>query len=188
MSTKSDTDLEIAISQVLQQAGENTTRDGLLETPMRFKKQLQECLIGYNDNPEKYVKLFDSNGYKEIVVVSKISFSSLCEHHLLPFFGYIDIAYVPKHNILGLSKFARIVDAFSKRLQVQERLTKELADFFQEQLDPELIIVQITATHTCMTVRGVQRPQSQTNTLTVIGNEIKNRRHIDYFFSMNGGN
>jgi GTP cyclohydrolase I len=176
--------MQASIRALLAEVGEDPTRNGLLETPKRFEKQMRECLVGYNDDPKKYVKLFESTDFHDLVVVSKINFSSLCEHHVLPFYGYVDVAYVPSDKILGLSKFARIIDAFSKRLQVQERLTKELADFLYENLEPELLMVRIYATHSCMTVRGVRRPESQTETISVVGDTEANRRHVEYFQNM----
>src|SRR5690606_20973125 len=155
------------------------SHNGTNETPQRFVKQITECLSGYNEDPKNHLKLFDNDkdGYKDLISVLNISFSSVCEHHLLPFFGYIDIAYLPSDKILGLSKFARIIDVFSKRLQVQERLTKQLADFLSENLKSNLVMVNVRAQHTCMVIRGVNRPQSFTETFSVIGNE-KNYQHF----------
>lgn len=180
MNKRKDYGIQTAILALLSELGENTARDALLETPKRFEKQIRECLVGYKDDPEKYVKLFDATDYHDLVVVSDIAFSSLCEHHLLPFFGYVDIAYVPTDKILGLSKFARITDAFSKRLQVQERLTKELADFLYLHLEPSLLVVRIRANHSCMTIRGVLRPESSTETVITLGDIVANQRHIDH--------
>jgi len=177
MNSDDNSNIEVALRDFLAQVGEDVNREGLTETPKRFIKQIQECLSGYQDDPKKHLKFFDSEGYDELVVVRGISFSSICEHHLLPFFGQVDIAYIPGKKILGLSKFARVVDAFSKRLQVQERLTQQLADFLDEQLKPELLLVRVTAAHTCMIVRGVSRPQSQAETLVVRGDQA-GREHL----------
>lgn len=181
MVQKADSSLQTAITALLTELGEDTTRNGLLETPTRFEKQIRECLTGYRVDPADYVKLFDASDFNDLVVVSDITFSSLCEHHLLPFFGKVDVGYVPRGKILGLSKFARIIDAFSKRLQVQERLTKELADFLHDNLQPELVMVRIQASHSCMTIRGVQRPQALTETFTVLGASPDNKHHVSYF-------
>ena len=178
------TDIRKAILALLSRLGENPNRDGLAETPARFEKQLSECLSGYGQDPLEHVKLFDSGDYTDLVVVSNISFSSLCEHHLLPFYGTVDIAYIPNKKILGLSKFARITDVFSKRLQVQERLTQELANFLHEQLQPELLLIKISATHTCMTIRGVERPGSVTDTFSSRGDIEKHRHHVEFFQAM----
>lgn len=169
MEKKANSDIQQAILALLSQLGEDVNREGLAETPARFEKQIRECLVGYADNPVKYVKLFDNTNFHDLVSVNKIAFSSLCEHHLLPFYGYIDIGYVPNEKILGLSKFARIIDALSKRLQVQERLTQELADFLYAHLEPLMLTVHVKAFHTCMTIRGVQRPEALTETRASLG-------------------
>ena len=181
MNKQDGSHLETSIEALIASVGENPQRDGLVGTPTRFLKQMQECLVGYKDDPKKHIKLFDSEGFHDLVVVSDISFSSICEHHILPFYGRVDIGYLPGKQILGLSKFARIVDAFSKRLQVQERLTKQLADFLEEQLHPELLMVRITAEHTCMIVRGVARPESNTETFTVRGKSAGREQFIEQF-------
>ena len=175
------TGFEDAIHDRIAAMGDDPSRDGLTETPKRFLKQLRECLSGYSDDPEKHIKLFDNDGFHDLIIVSTISFSSLCEHHMLPFFGTVDIAYLPSDKILGLSKFARIVDAFSKRLQVQERLTKQIADLLEMHLKPELLMVRIEAQHTCMTVRGVLRPQSITKTLVIRGNTDRHAHYVRQF-------
>lgn len=173
--------LKSALVDMLSALGENVQREGLTDTPRRYIKQIEESLCGYNDNPTTYIKLFKNNDHNSLVTVSQISFSSMCEHHLLPFFGHIDIAYLPTNHILGLSKFARIVDTYSKRLQVQERLTNEIALFLNEQLKPELVMVRVRAKHTCMITRGVSRPESFTDTCSVIGDTTKHRHHVDAF-------
>lgn len=178
MSIESSKEIQDAVLRFMHDIGEQVDRNGLRETPARFEKQLRECTSGYGKNPDDYVKLFDNEGFHDLIHVSKISFSSLCEHHMLPFFGYIDIAYVPGDMILGLSKFARIVDVFSKRLQVQERLTQELASYLAKKLQPNLLMVRIVATHTCMTVRGVSRPESLTETFSKIGAHTKQNAHF----------
>ncbi len=171
-----------SLQRLFEELGENPERDGLVETPARFEKQLRESLNGYSKDPKSAVKLFENNDYHDLIVVSTIHFSSLCEHHVLPFFGHVDIAYIPGEKILGLSKFARIVDIFSKRLQVQERLTQEIAEFLAEQLQPELVMVRISAVHTCMATRGVNRPASKTDTFAKIGPDTPaNRAHVQHF-------
>ncbi len=185
MGTESSKTLRDAVTSFLEAIGETPQRNGLHETPARFEKQLRECTSGYGKNPDDFVKLFDNEGFHDLINISRISFSSLCEHHMLPFFGHIDIAYVPRDSILGLSKFARIVDVFSKRLQVQERLTHEIASFLAEKLHPELLMVRIVAAHTCMTVRGVARPESLTETFVKIGADTKKNAHyISHFQRM----
>lgn len=181
MDKKKLSGLELSISEFLSELGEDTSRDGLIETPQRFSKQLRECLRGYGEDPKQHLKLFEGNDFHDLVTVSRIFFSSTCEHHLLPFFGYIDIGYLPSNKILGLSKFARITKVFSKRLQVQERLTQELADFLEEHLQPKLTMVNISATHTCMSIRGAQCPESLTKTLVMRGNHKENQQYVEYF-------
>ncbi len=168
---KVDSKIQQSLKYLLKELGEDVNREGLLETPKRYEKQLRENLKGYLENPENHVKLFDNDNYHDLVVVSKIAFSSMCEHHILPFYGYVDIAYIPGKKILGLSKFARIVAVFSKRLQVQERLTKQLAHFLYDNLEPEFIMVHISAAHTCMTVRGVEKHDSVTDTIATLGDK-----------------
>lgn len=181
------TQLQGAMSDYLQALGEDSKRDGLLETPHRFVKQLRECLAGYNDSPQDHLKVFDNDGYRDLVMVRDITFGSLCEHHMLPFFGTVDIAYLPKDKILGLSKFARITDALSKRLQVQERITQQLADLLEKSLEPDLLIVKISAKHMCMGLRGVQRRNSITDTVIIRGDTKKYANYVEQFHEQSRG-
>lgn len=177
--------LQKAMTTYLETLGEDASRDGLLETPHRFVKQLRECLAGYNDAPEDHLKVFDNDGYRDLVVVRDITFGSLCEHHMLPFFGTVDVAYLPKDKILGLSKFARITDALSRRLQVQERITRQLADLLEKALQPDLLIVKISAKHLCMGMRGVRRRNSTTDTMIVRGDVKKYASYVKQFHEQN---
>jgi len=177
----STSSIEDSIIELITELGDDSSRDGLAETPKRFIKQMRECCAGYNDDPERHIKLFHNDNFHDLIVVSTITFSSLCEHHLLPFFGTVDIAYLPGDKILGLSKFARVVDALSKRMQVQERLTRQLADLLEKHLKPQLLMIRINATHTCMTVRGVSRPQSTTETLIVRGDNVNKSHYVEHF-------
>ena len=179
--------LQNALSNHLQSLGEVADRDGILETPARFVKQLGECLSGYQDDPAQHVKVFEGDGYHDLVLVRDVTFSSLCEHHVLPFFGTIDIAYLPNEKILGLSKFARLIDALSKRLQVQERITQQLADILETNLQPHLLIVKISAKHMCMGMRGVRRPNSSTDTVIVRGDKELYKHYIEQFFHTTKG-
>ncbi len=181
------TKLQAAMSGYLQALGEDSRRDGLEETPHRFVKQLSECLAGYNDSPDNHMKVFDNDGYHDLVMVRDITFGSLCEHHMLPFFGTVDIAYLPKDKILGLSKFARITDALSKRLQVQERITQQLADLLEKNLEPELLIVKISAKHMCMGLRGVNRRNSITDTMIIRGDAKKYANYVEQFQEQSKG-
>lgn len=140
---------------------------GMLDTPARAARAWAELTAGYTAHPE--LTTFSADGYDEVVAVSAIPFYSLCEHHLLPFHGHAYIAYLPGERILGLSKFARLVDLYARRLQVQERLTARVADHLVELLDPRGVVVLMRAEHLCMTMRGVQKPGALTTTSVVRG-------------------
>lgn len=148
--------------------GEDAQREGLVETPARAANALEELTAGYRVDVPGILKTFDSEGYDEMVVQTGIPFYSLCEHHLLPFFGTAHIAYIPDGKIVGLSKLARVVEAFARRLQVQERLTDQVAGAL-EALEPRGIMVLVEAEHLCMAMRGVQRPGAITRTSAVRG-------------------
>jgi GTP cyclohydrolase I len=143
----------------------NPEREGLRETPLRYKKFLEEF---FDERPFK-LTVFENEGYDEMVVQTNIAFYSLCEHHLLPFFGYGAIAYVPDQKIVGLSKLARTLDHFSRRLQTQERITTQVAEFLADKLQPKGIGVVLTARHLCMEMRGVEKPGTQTTTSCLKG-------------------
>lgn len=156
-----DDPIEAAWLQILTYLGEDPGRDGLKETPRRAAKALLELTGGYNVDVEALFKTFEGNGYDEMVVVRDIEFVSLCEHHVLPFTGRAHVAYVPASGrIIGLSKVARVVDAFAHRLQVQERLTGQIAEAFETYLKPAGVAVVVEATHSCMALRGVKKTNS----------------------------
>ena len=156
--------------EVIENIGENPTREGLLKTPERAAKAIQFLTQGYDQNPEDILKsAMFSEKYDEMVIVKDIEFYSLCEHHMLPFFGKCHIAYIPNGHIVGLSKFPRMVDAFSRRLQVQERLTDQIRDCLHETLIPQGVAVCIEAQHLCMQMRGVQKQNSITTTSAFSG-------------------
>jgi GTP cyclohydrolase IA len=144
-------------------------RDGLVETPVRAANALEELTAGYGVDVAALLKTFDSNGYDEMVAQTAIPFYSLCEHHLLPFHGVAHIAYIPTGRIVGLSKLARLTDAFARRLQVQERLTQEIADALEKHLKAKGVMVIVEAEHLCMAMRGVERPGAITKTSAVRG-------------------
>ena len=150
---------------ILNLLGENKDRDGLLKTPERAAKAISFLTEGYDKNPHKILQsaMFEES-YSEMVIVKDIELYSLCEHHLLPFFGKAHIAYIPNGPIVGLSKFPRVVDVFSRRLQVQERLTEQILDCINETLSPKGVAVVIEASHMCMMMRGVQKQNSSTTT------------------------
>lgn len=160
---------------ILKNIGEDPNREGLLKTPERVAKSLQFLTQGYKQDPEEILKsaLF-SEEYSEMVIVKDIEVYSMCEHHMLPFFGKAHIAYIPNGTIVGLSKLPRVVDAFSRRLQVQERLTIEIRDCIQKTLNPKGVAVVIECTHMCMAMRGVQKQNSVTTSSAFTGLFLEN--------------
>lgn len=160
---------------ILQRIGEDPSREGLLKTPERVAKALQFLTHGYDLNPDEILKsaLF-AEEYSEMVLVKDIEVYSMCEHHMLPFFGKAHIAYIPNGTIVGLSKIPRIVDAYARRLQVQERLTIEIRDCIQRTLNPKGVAVVIECVHMCMAMRGVQKQNSATTTSAFTGLFLKN--------------
>lgn len=172
-----DKTLKIAsvYKEVIEQLGENPDREGLLKTPERVAKALQFLTNGYELDPAEILKgaLFQED-YSEMVIVKDIEVYSLCEHHMLPFFGKAHIAYIPNGKIVGLSKIPRVVDAFSRRLQVQERLTLEIRDCIQDTLAPQGVAVVLECAHMCMQMRGVQKQNSFTTTSAFTGVFLEN--------------
>ena len=158
------------ISDVISTLGEDPLRQGLVKTPKRVGEAMQFMTKGYNEDPEAILRsaLFEED-YRQMVVVKDIDFYSLCEHHLLPFFGKAHVAYIPNGKITGLSKIARVVDVFAHRLQVQERLTTQIKECIQNTLQPLGVMVVIEAEHLCMQMRGVQKPHSLTLTSDFTG-------------------
>jgi GTP cyclohydrolase I len=151
---------EDAVTRVLQAIGEDPTREGLEETPKRVVKSWGTLYKGYNEKPEDFIKTFDADGYDEIVLLKDIEVYSMCEHHMLPFIGKAHIAYIPDKKVLGISKLARIVEMYARRLQIQERLTKQVTDCLMEYLQPKAAACIIEAQHLCMLMRGVQKQNS----------------------------
>ena len=156
--------------EVIVNLGEDPSREGLIKTPERVAKAMQFLTQGYDQNPQEILKsAMFAEKYDEMVIVKDIEVYSLCEHHMLPFFGKCHIAYIPNGHIVGLSKFPRMVDAFSRRLQVQERLTDQIRDCLDETLNPQGVAVCIEAQHLCMQMRGVQKQNSITTTSAFSG-------------------
>jgi GTP cyclohydrolase I len=157
-------------AELLTRIGEDPTRDGLLNTPRRMEKSMAFLTQGYNQSVEEVLHgaLFDVD-YDEMVIVKDIEFYSLCEHHLLPFFGKAHVAYVPQGKVIGLSKLPRIVDVFARRLQVQERLTHQVAEAISDAIHPQGVAVVMEADHLCMMMRGVQKQHSRTVTSAMLG-------------------
>jgi GTP cyclohydrolase I len=170
VSDVTETQAQDAVLDLLSFIGEDVMRDGLHETPRRFVKALGELTAGYRvDDPPALLKTFENDGTRDMVLVRDIPFYSLCEHHVLPFYGVAHVAYVPGDRIVGLSKFGRLVEAFARRLQVQERLTAQIADTLEDTLSPAGVIVVVEAQHLCMAMRGVQKPGALTLTSAVRG-------------------
>jgi GTP cyclohydrolase IA len=173
------------IKSVLSEIGENPEREGLLKTPVRVAKSMEFLTNGYNQNPTEILEsaMFDED-YSQMVLVKDIELYSMCEHHMLPFFGKAHIAYIPNGKIVGLSKIPRIVDVFAKRLQVQERLTDEIKDCIQDTLDAKGVAVVIEAQHLCMQMRGVQKQHSSTTTSAFSGIFLKDEKTRSEFMTL----
>jgi GTP cyclohydrolase I len=161
--------IEAAVREILLAVGEDPDREGLRETPARVARMYAEVCSGLRAEPRELLQKTFTQKYDEMVLVKDIRFASLCEHHLLPFFGKAHIAYLPQGKIVGLSKLARVVEALSRRPQVQERMTEELADLLMSELDARGVGVILEASHTCMTVRGVRKPDSVCTTSAMRG-------------------
>ena len=162
--------IERAVRDILEAIGEDPDREGLKETPKRVANMYEEILGGINQSPEEHLKIFNEPGNEEMVIVRDIPLYSVCEHHLLPFIGKAHIAYIPNEGkIIGLSKLARIVNVYAKRLQVQERLTAEVADFLYIKLGAKSVAVIIEAEHLCMTMRGARAAGAKTETSALRG-------------------
>ena len=157
-------------AEIIRRVGEDPARDGLIKTPERMEKSFEFLTQGYTQTVEEVLHnaLFDVD-YDEMVIVKDIEFYSLCEHHLLPFFGRAHVAYVPQGKVIGLSKVARVVDVFARRLQVQERLTRQISDAIEEAIHPQGVAVIMEAKHLCMMMRGVEKQQSTTVTSAMLG-------------------
>lgn len=170
--------MELAGKLMLEAMGEDPTRDGLKDTPKRFAKYYSEIMNGHFLDPKNFVTEFENDGaYDGAVVVKDLPFYTLCEHHLAPFIGKWDVAYQPGQRIIGLSKLVRIARVFQKRPQVQERLTKQIADSLDDILHPDWVVVRMNAEHFCMSTRGVRTPGSMTETLSGHGNYPKDIFH-----------
>ena len=167
----SDKEAEEAFVKILKWIGEDPSREGLLETPKRVAKAFKEYFKGYKEDPKEILnKTFgDVNGYDDMVVQKNISVQSHCEHHMAPIIGMAHVAYIPKKRVVGLSKLARLVEVFSKRLQTQERLTMQIANTLMESLDAKGVAVTIDSTHQCMTMRGIKKEQATTVTNYYLG-------------------
>jgi GTP cyclohydrolase I len=179
-----DGNVESAVRQILVEIGEDPDRQGLLGTPARVHRMYTELTAGYHVDADRLVNgaVFDVD-YSEMVVVKDIPFYSLCEHHLLPFFGTAAVAYIPRGRVIGLSKIPRVVEMYARRLQVQERLTQQVADLLMTQLNPKGVGVVIEATHLCAVMRGVRKPGTIMTTSAVLGLFRSNDKTRAEFFS-----
>ena len=169
--TVSDKEAEEAFIKILKWIGEDPGREGLIETPKRVVKAFKEYFKGYNEDPGSILsKTFgDVDGYDDMVIQKNISVQSHCEHHMAPIIGVAHVAYIPNERVVGLSKLARVVEVFSKRLQTQERLTMQIANSLMEALKPKGVAVSIDSTHQCMTMRGIKKEQATTVTNYYLG-------------------
>lgn len=181
--------IERAVRDILEAIGEDPEREGLKETPKRVANMYEEIFSGIAENPEQHLKIFNEPGNDELVIVRDIPLYSMCEHHLLPFVGKAHIAYIPNNGkIIGISKLARIVNTYARRLQVQERLTAEVADFIYKELDAKSVAVVVEAEHLCMTMRGVRAAGAKTETSALRGYIRKDAKvRAEVMSLLNGG-
>jgi GTP cyclohydrolase I len=175
--------IRAAVREILLAVGEDPDREGLRETPDRVARMYAELFSGLHKDPRQLLKKTFTEKYDEMVIVRDIGFDSMCEHHLLPFVGKAHVAYIPNGKIVGLSKLARVVEVLSRRPQVQERMTEQVADLVMEALDARGAGVILEATHTCMTTRGVRKPNSVMTTSAMRGVFLTNRSTRDEFMS-----
>jgi GTP cyclohydrolase I len=161
--------IEAAVREILLAVGEDPDREGLRETPARVARMYAEVFSGLGQDPRELLQKTFTQKYDEILLEKDVRFESMCEHHLLPFFGRAHIAYLPQGKVVGLSKLARVVEALARRPQVQERMTEELADLFMSELEARGVAVILEATHTCMTIRGIRKPDSLCTTSAMRG-------------------
>lgn len=161
--------IETQLAGFMTYLGEDVTREGLIETPSRVRRAFLELCAGYAMDPKDVFKTFDSDGYDQIVVLKNVHFFSLCEHHMLPFYGTATIAYIPDKRVIGISKLARLLEIFSKRLQIQERLCEQITDVLETNLHPKGSACIINATHMCMNMRGIKTRDAEMVTSSLKG-------------------
>ena len=181
-------ELQDHLQRILELLGEDPNREGLQRTPLRVAKAMTDLTAGYAQDPIAILNSAKfSEDYRQMVIVKDINFYSLCEHHMLPFYGKVHVAYIPNGQVTGLSKIARVVDCFSRRLQIQERLTKQIRECIQEALQPLGVMVVIEAQHMCMSMRGVQKQGAVTTTSDFIG-AFERESTREEFFQLIGSN
>ena len=181
--------VENAVKEILKEIGENPKRDGLIDTPNRVMKLYKELTRGYNEEPDDVVNdAIYKLDYDEMVIVKDIEYYSLCEHHILPFFGKCHVAYIPKGRVIGLSKIPRIVDVYARRLQVQERMTVQIANYLNEKVKPKGVAVVVNGFHLCMAMRGIMKADANMLTSSMLGAFRNDERTRLEFLSLIGQN
>ncbi len=172
-----------AVAHILKSVGEDLERDGLSNTPDRVARMYDEILFGYTVDPVELLNkaLFDVD-YAEMVVVGDIDFWSMCEHHMLPIFGQAHVAYLPDKKVVGLSKIPRVVEAFARRLQIQERMTRQIAELIDDLVEPQGVGVVVQATHLCVAMRGAKKPNAHMRTTALLGSFLTNEKTRNEFF------
>ena len=181
--------VEDAVKGILNEIGEDPNREGLKDTPERVKRLYKEITSGYNEDPNEIINgaIYEID-YDEMVIIKDIEYYSLCEHHLLPFFGKAQIAYIPKKKVIGLSKIPRIVEVYARRLQVQERMTVQIANFLNETLKPKGVAVVLNGYHLCMAMRGIRKSDANMLTSSMLGAFRNDERTRAEFLSLIGQN
>ncbi len=181
--------VEDAVKGILSEIGEDPNREGLKDTPERVKRLYKEITSGYNEDPNEIINgaIYEID-YDEMVIIKDIEYYSLCEHHMLPFFGKAQIAYIPKKKVIGLSKIPRIVEVYARRLQVQERMTVQIANFLNETLKPKGVAVVVNGYHLCMAMRGVRKSDANMLTSSMLGAFRNDERTRAEFLSLIGQN
>ena len=173
-----------AVKLLLEGIGEDPDREGLKDTPDRIARMYTELMAGYDDKPSNHLSRTFQAENNEMVLEKDIVFYSMCEHHMMPFFGKAHIAYIPNGKVVGLSKLARCVETYARRLQIQEKMTAQIADALMEELKPQGVMIVVEAEHLCMTARGVKKPGSKTTTVVTRGAFSENERLQDLFFKL----
>ena len=186
MAKPTKADAEAAIRVLIEWAGDDPHREGLIDTPARVARSYRELFAGYTDNPRDYLRrtFEEVGGYDELVVLRNIRLVSFCEHHMLPVIGHAHVGYLPTNRVVGISKLARVVNGFARRLQIQEKLTAEIAEAIHEILQPQGVGVVIEAEHSCMTLRGVNAPGSTLTTSRLLGVIRDDPRTREEFLSL----
>jgi GTP cyclohydrolase I len=185
-SPPSQAQAEAAVRTLIEWAGDDPDREGLVDTPARVARSYKELFAGYGSDPKEYLKrTFDEvGGYDELVILKDIRVVSFCEHHMLPFLGKAHVGYLPRNRVVGISKLARVVHGFARRLQIQEKLTAQVAEAIQEILDPKGVGVVVASEHSCMTMRGVNTPGSRLTTSHLLGEVRDDPRTRQEFFDL----